>query len=386
VAQQKRCFQQEKRRMFMRKKVSTWALICCLAIGLSTNALAANPSDFTDMPNDWSKPTLTFAVENNLLNGNNGKINAYGTLTQAQMAAILVRAFVATEKADLSAFSDVSPSGWYYDEMAAAVAMGIFRGSTDGKLMPNEPIPRQQAFTVLARAFLLEQGDPAELGRFSDAGEVSEAFKPALAAMAAAGYINGKEGKVEPSATITRAQFAQVISNMISRFGTPNQSVDGNVLLREKQVLPAGIVIHGDLILAEGMALNELDLSDITVEGRVVVRGGTELKLSGEASVGSLTLSNKIASFHVINEVPSEVPVTVAGGKEVTLTGNYSKAELTGDLSKVIFKDARADYVEIDASDVDLTIGNSSAVKEVAVQPGADRASVNVHRFCSDVG
>ena len=66
---------------------------------LPTNAFAADLSKYSDFPNDWSAAALEQAIDNGLLNGSNGMIDASGLLTRAQLAAIVNRAFGASEMA-----------------------------------------------------------------------------------------------------------------------------------------------------------------------------------------------------------------------------------------------------------------------------------------------
>jgi len=230
---------------------------------------AANPSDFTDLPDDWSRGAIERAIQNGLLSGANGKINAGAQLTRAELAAIVVRAFGATETASLSGFSDVSPSDWYYDALQKAVAMGTLSGS-NGKLNPNAPITREEVCAVLHRAFLLQDGGSAAQ-KFGDAGQISDWAQAAVAAMAAKGYIAGDSwGNVNASRTITRAEFAQMMDNLVKGYptGSAGGVIEGNAVMRAGDNL-SGMTIKGDLILADGLGRNDVDLSGCVVEGRI---------------------------------------------------------------------------------------------------------------------
>ena len=44
------------------------------------------------------------------------------------MAAVINRAFGAKESADISGYTDVKATDWFYSEMAKAVGMGTFQG------------------------------------------------------------------------------------------------------------------------------------------------------------------------------------------------------------------------------------------------------------------
>lgn len=256
------------------KKKQTLALLLAGAM-LVPNAFAASPEDFHDFPTDWSAAGLRRAVDNGLLNGANGRIDGAGLLTRAQMATIINRAFAAKKTADLSGYNDVSADAWYRSDLAAAVAMGTFQGA-NGQLNPERPITREEAFTVLARAFAHESGSTASLNVFSDSASVSSWAADSAAALVENGYVNGANGALNPKSNITRAEFAKIISDMASTYADASASlpetVDGSLIVRDNSVSLAGKTINGDLIIADGVS--QIDLSNVTVTGRILLRGG----------------------------------------------------------------------------------------------------------------
>lgn len=256
------------------KKKQTLALLLAGAM-LVPNAFAASSEDFHDFPTDWSAAGLRRAVDNGLLNGANGRIDGAGLLTRAQMAAIINRAFAAKKTADLSGYNDVSADAWYRSDLAAAVAMGTFQGA-NGQLNPERPITREEAFTVLARAFAHESGSTASLNVFSDSASVSSWAADSAAALVENGYVNGANGALNPKSNITRAEFAKIISDMASTYADASASlpetVDGSLIVRDNSVSLAGKTINGDLIIADGVS--QIDLSNVTVTGRILLRGG----------------------------------------------------------------------------------------------------------------
>ncbi|HAS72736.1 MAG TPA: hypothetical protein DCS67_01170, partial [Clostridiales bacterium UBA8960] len=138
------------------------------AIALTVSALIMTPTAFgfaavskpafSDMPavGHWARPGLELAVEYGILGGANGKIMPYGNVTRAQMAAIMNKVMGATEKADISKFTDVDSKAWYYEDMAKAIYLGVFSGSGT-KLSPNVNITREQVCVVLANALNLPE-------------------------------------------------------------------------------------------------------------------------------------------------------------------------------------------------------------------------------------
>lgn len=276
----------------MRGKKSPMIMGLIGAMLLSTNAFAAVPSDFSDFPTDWSAPAMTHAVQNGLLNGSDGKILPKGLLTRAQMATMVNRAFASSAKASLTSFTDMVPGVWHYDEMAKSVRMGAFQGA-DGKLSPNDPITREQAFAVLARAFGLADGKASSLDKFSDGAQVSSWARGAVATLVEQGYVTGADGALNPQSYITRAEFAQVMDALVAAYADQDlkdQTVEGNLILRTNSTLE-NVTVKGDLILADGVSA--ASLKNVTVTGRLVVRGGTDgVKLTKSTAKGGIRLAN----------------------------------------------------------------------------------------------
>lgn len=289
------------------------------AMLLSTNAFAAVPSDFSDFPTDWSAPAMTHAVQNGLLNGSDGKILPKGLLTRAQMATMVNRAFASSAKASLTGFTDMVPGVWHYDEMAKSVQMGAFQGA-DGKLNPNDPITREQAFAVLARAFGLADGKASSLDKFSDGAQVSSWARGAVAALVEQGYVSGADGALNPQSYITRAEFAQVMDALVATYGDQDlkdQTVEGNLILRTNSTLE-NVTVKGDLILADGVSA--ASLKNVTVTGRLVVRGGTDgVKLTKSTAKGGIQLAN-----------PNGTPKLTIDGKAYNPNGTTNGGNTSG--------------------------------------------------------
>lgn len=303
----------------MRGKKSPMIMGLIGAMLLSTNAFAAVPSDFSDFPTDWSAPAMTHAVQNGLLNGSDGKILPKGLLTRAQMATMVNRAFASSAKASLTSFNDMVPGTWHYNEMAKAVQMGVFQGA-DGKLSPNDPITREQAFAVLARAFGLADGKASSLDKFSDGAQVSSWAKGAVAALVEQGYVSGADGALNPQSYITRAEFAQVMDALVAAYGDQDlkdQTVEGNLILRSNSTLE-NVTVKGDLILADGVSA--ASLKNVTVTGRLVVRGGTDgVKLTKSTAKGGIRLAN-----------PNGTPKLTIDGKAYDPNGTTNGGNTSG--------------------------------------------------------
>ena len=351
---------------------NTIAMVLAGAMLLPSNAFAADLSQYKDFPNDWSAKSLEQAIDDGLLNGSNGMIDAKGLLTRAQMAAIVSRSFGAAKTASLDDYRDVLPSAWYYSDMGKAVKMGAFQGA-NGLLNPNAPITREEAFTVLARAFALEGGGSATLKDFVDGGTVSSWASESVAALVAGGYVNGANGMLNLKNNITRAEFAKVITGMAASYvgaeGVSGKTVEGNMIVRESGASLSGMTINGDLIIAD--SADKVSLDNVKVTGRIVIRGGAD-------AVG---IKNTTAGKGVLVSSPNgAAAISVSGGSVGTVTAK-SDLSLSGSVSNVAVTDKATLTVEKNASVGTVTVSAAGSKvtgdgKVTNVQANANNVTV----------
>ena len=338
------------------------------AMLLPSNAFAADLSQYKDFPNDWSAKSLEQAIDDGLLNGSNGMIDAKGLLTRAQMAAIVSRSFGAAKTASLDDYRDVLPSAWYYSDMGKAVKMGAFQGA-NGLLNPDAPITREEAFTVLARAFALEGGGSATLKDFVDGGTVSSWASESVAALVAGGYVNGANGMLNLKNNITRAEFAKVITGMAASYvgaeGVSGKTVEGNVIVRESGASLSGMTINGDLIIAD--SADKVSLDNVKVTGRIVIRGA-----STEAS-----LKNSSAGKGVLVSNPNgAASLSVSGGSVGTVTAK-SDLVVSGSIDNIVIAEKAALTVQSGASVGSVTVSAAGASVSGAGTVSAVQANAN---------
>ena len=357
------------------------AFVCAAALLLSpTGALGASPSDFVDFPNDWSQGAMTAAVENGLLGGvGDGRIAPQGEVTRAQMAAIINRAFGAEKQAPLSSYSDVAADAWYAVDMAKAVQMGTFSGTGNGLLEPDRAITREEAFSVLARAFALEAGDDSSLASFSDGAQVSSWAKGSVSAMVAAGYVNGSDGnRLNPQQTITRAEFAAVMSKIVAQYidaedvqQSRSLSIDGNVIVRGDVDL-SGYTINGDIIIADEAA--NVTLDGVTVNGRLVVRGASDSLTISDSTADGVIITNPNGASVLKTDNASDLGTVTALGDLTLSGGQLDRLSVAESATITVEKDASVSTITVSADDV--TINGAGTVDKV--QANADNVHVNV--------
>ena len=130
------------------------AVASCLSLAVSAsaaNTTVRKATDFRDYDRTaWYAEAVSAAVDNGLLYGKSATvIDPNGDMTRAEMAAIINRSFGCYVKADISKYTDVSKSKWYYDDIAMSVQMGTYNGRSASAMAPSK----------IARV-LTEQGVP----------------------------------------------------------------------------------------------------------------------------------------------------------------------------------------------------------------------------------
>lgn len=347
---------------------NTIAMVLAGAMLLPSNAFAADLSQYKDFPNDWSAKSLEQAIDDGLLNGSNGMIDAKGLLTRAQMAAIVSRSFGAAKTASLDDYRDVLPSAWYYSDMGKAVKMGAFQGA-NGLLNPDAPITREEAFTVLARAFALEGGGSATLKDFVDGGTVSSWASESVAALVAGGYVNGANGMLNLKNNITRAEFAKVITGMAASYvgaeGVSGKTVEGNVIVRESGASLSGMTINGDLIIAD--SADKVSLDNVKVTGRIVIRGA-----STEASLKNCSAGKGV----LVSNPNGAASLSVSGGSVGTVTAK-SDLVVSGKIDNIVIAEKAALTVQSGASVGSVTVSAAGASVSGAGTVSAVQANAN---------
>lgn len=229
------------------------------------------PSPVPTPSGPWYQAALDFACDHRILLGDpSGNMMPNDNATRAQMAAMLVRVFGCTAGKDIAHFTDVSTTAWYYSELSTAAQMNIFNGYGDGTMGPNRSITRQEAMIVIARAFAVPDGTAADIQAFRDASSVGSWAVAKVGGLVKAGIVNGDNGSLHPTASITRAEIAQMLYNLGLQFCSDAAALpaSGRVIYTGAAPLTAD-AFTGTLYLG-GPAGR--DLGGMNITGTLVVR------------------------------------------------------------------------------------------------------------------
>ncbi|ANY65869.1 hypothetical protein BBD42_04845 [Paenibacillus sp. BIHB 4019] len=203
---------------------SYWAKIFSLTN--STYALVWNPVKFQDAAGHWAEQAINDMGSRMVISGVGGdRFNPNAPITRAEFAAIIVRGLGLKLETGASGFSDVQASAWYNQAIQTAVAYKLINGFEDGTFRPNEPITREQATVIIAKAMAitgLKTGLPAGnaddiLRPYADANEAAAWARSSLADSLQGGIISGRSGaQLAPKAFITRAEIAVMVQRLLA--------------------------------------------------------------------------------------------------------------------------------------------------------------------------
>ena len=138
-------------------------------------------------------------------------------ITRAEVATIFFRLLTdETRNANSTksnSYSDVAAGAWYNHAVSTLSAMGIVKGDSDGKFNPNAPITRAEFAAIAAR---FDDKANSTTADFSDI--VSHWAKNEISAASNNGWINGyPDGTFRPDNKITRAEAMTLVNRVLKR-------------------------------------------------------------------------------------------------------------------------------------------------------------------------
>lgn len=227
-------------------------------------------SSFKDIKGHWAERYIETAVAQGIIKGYpDGSFLPDEKVSRAEFISMLNRALGNTSLGS-SRFGDVSVGAWYYNDVAKAVTAGFVNGFGDGSFRPNYKITRQEAAVMLS-GIVPTFGYSANLNKHSDYRTVADWANTAMSKVSGKGYISGyTDGKLHPLDSLTRAQAAKIISDIIVKetivTTDPVVKKDGTKLTG--RIYSNNVTIHKDL--GDGSAT----IDNCVILGKLIVQGG----------------------------------------------------------------------------------------------------------------
>lgn len=187
-----------------------------------------NPVSFNDVAaNAWYKNAVNFIAARNITSGtSNNTFSPEAKLTRAEFVVLLMNAYQINTQNQGAAnqiqnFSDAGNT-YYTDYLLIAKALGIVNGIGNNLFDPEKEITRQEMFVMLYNALKLIDEVPVyvndtQLSSFNDADKIADWANEALSSLVKTGTVRGYNNNLNPTATTTRAEIAQVLHNLLSK-------------------------------------------------------------------------------------------------------------------------------------------------------------------------
>lgn len=242
------------------------------ALALAAGLTVTNASAFTDTEGHWAQDAISKWSENyGLITGyEDGTFRPDASITRGAFAGILDRFLKFRTASASGTFSDTAGAYWE-SAILKLHAAGVYLGN-GGKALSGASITRQQAVTMIARAFDIAVSS-TDLP-YEDASEISSYAQGPVAEMTARGYLTDcQNGRFRPTDPITRAEIVNILNNMIQVLIQDTEVYSGNVP-GTVMVNSAGgaylmdMHVAGDLILAPGVE-DTVTLVNVQVDGEI---------------------------------------------------------------------------------------------------------------------
>ena len=287
----------------------------------------------------WTETTVVtdLGEEISVLDGmGNSKYEPSSPMTRAQLAKMITAMLGLTETADPAEFADMTDeAAWYYHSILACAESGIMVGleneNGDLAMEPQSPLSREQAFTMIARAFCLilpeDKSAAAITEGFSDHADIGDWALDSVAVLCDAGAVVGYgDDTLKPDGTITRAETAKLMDCVAAFY----------------------MDAKGDYSLSSYIGEDH-----ITAGHLVILHRFSPMEFTAALADGVLTVSAEsetVAEDGSVEESFRDMAVTIENG--------YAPMVLVGEQWKIV---EEGSPVEVD--DADLDAGEYASIK-----------------------
>ena len=260
----------------MKRHFGKWLTAAALAVGCTV--MTANA--FADTNGHWAESAINkWSGEYGIIQGyDDGTFRPDKSITRGAFAGILDRFLHFQNASPADTFSDTAGTYWE-DAILKLHASGIYLGN-QGAALPSSTITRQQAVAMIGRAFRIAPETAAP--DYTDTDQIAEYAMAYGGEFEARGYLtDSAAGTFRPTDPITRAEFVNLLNNMIGsliqttgeysgdRTGTLMVNAADGATLRDMK-------IDGDLIVAPGV-IGGIVLQDVTLTGSILNLGNAPI-------------------------------------------------------------------------------------------------------------
>lgn len=316
-----------------KKRLVSLLLVLAMTLSMLPSVAFATTSDING---HWAQKTLEKWSGMGWFNGNgNGTYRPNANITRAEFMTLINRMKGYTQESpDIAKYKDVSPDAWYYNALSVALAAGYSSGTGSDTMSPEKPITRQEAMTIISRisGVSSDNADLSVLGIALDGNKVADWAKSTVAACINEGLVAGSDGKINPTANITRAESVVLMDRVYTNvrtfafkgtYGPANETrTASTIYITAPGVKLRNMNVSGDLNIDKSVGEGEVYLDNITVKGKLNAFGG---------GLNSIYLNNCNIKELIVEK--DKVRVVLDNGSEISfmrLEGDEDIVELKG--------------------------------------------------------
>ena len=197
--------------------------LCCMVILLMfSSSVGASVKLFEDVySDDWYARDVYALVDHGLVSGYPDNTFRGGeNITRAEFITILMNSDMTLSVLSSNSYvylSDIS-NHWAEDNILSATEKGFVSGYDDGTFQPNQPITREEAFTIIHRIVKQCNINYTEnnVNSFIDENDCSEWALESIKYLHRVGIVNGyNDNSVKPKDEITRGETASLFRQLM---------------------------------------------------------------------------------------------------------------------------------------------------------------------------
>lgn len=303
----------------MRKKWVSIMTILVMVFTLVTPTFG-NPKEVsaatpTDIQDHWAYTYILRGIQLGFINGYpDGTFLPDNPVSRAEFAKMVNAALGNTGTASTT-FSDVPGFEWFYQDVSKAVAATYVAGYDDGTFLPNKAISRQEAAVMIAR-IVPSYGATSNLSVYSDGNRVADWAAEYVRKVVGKGYLGAyDDGLLHPEDSLTRAQTAKIICSILDK----ETIVKNFTTIKDDETVKKNTLYANTVTLSKDLGEGEVDFSNCTLLGGLVVSGGGS---------NTVTIENSRVSFVTVNKNDTMVRVLAKGATTIPQTTSHEKALL----------------------------------------------------------
>ena len=328
------------------------AIAFLLSTAMTVSSAVPTFAAASDINGHWAQTTIEAWQNQGRIGGyEDGTFRPDQPITRAEFVRLLNSA-VSTQGSAPISFSDVSPSDWFYNDVAKAVGNNIASGFEDNTFRPGETVTRMQAAVFISNAMNLTSNESGANG-FTDAAQLPSWAKGAVGAVVAGGYMSGyPDGSFGGSKGMTRAEAVSTLDRVLKSVGatevpsdttpptTPTQtpedtSKEGNMVWQSGGKSSGGKSNSNNNannnVAVTGITLDQTTLElkegqSATLSATITPENATDKTVTWSSSDETIATVSSTGTVSAVKEGSATITVTTKdGNKTATCTVTVTK-------------------------------------------------------------